>query len=239
VSERARSFDSVAADYERHRPEYPQSALLWLAERLDLAPGRRVLDLGAGTGKLTRGLLALGLAVVAVEPGAAMLGQLRGALPGVEAHEGSAEAIPLPDASVDAAVAGQAYHWFDPERAVPELHRVLRAGGGVGLLWNWWDMRDPLQARLVELLGLAPAAGAADLPWAPLFSEVDRTTIESVHETTPDGIAARLATTSAMLVAEPERRVRLLEEVRALAAGYGERFPLPQRTHVFAFRRSS
>ena len=132
---RSRSFESVAAEYERHRPEYPEEALRWASEQLGLAPGAHVLDVGAGTGKLTRGLVALGFDVVAVEPGASMLHQLRSAVPEVEALEGPAESIPLPDESVEAAFAGQAYHWFDRERAVPELHRVVRAGGGLAPRW--------------------------------------------------------------------------------------------------------
>ena len=119
---RSRSFETVAADYERHRPEYPEEALRWAAGQLGLAPGARVLDVGAGTGKLTRGLVAAGFQIVAVEPGGAMVAQLREAVPDAEAHEAPAEAIPLPDAGVEAAFAGQAYHWFDRERALPELH---------------------------------------------------------------------------------------------------------------------
>jgi ubiquinone/menaquinone biosynthesis C-methylase UbiE len=110
VSERARSFETVAAEYERHRPDYPEEALRWAADELGLATGARVLDVGAGTGKLTRGLVALGFDVVAVEPGAPMLEQLRRAVPEAEALEAPAEAIPLPAASVDAAFAGQAFH---------------------------------------------------------------------------------------------------------------------------------
>ena len=126
MSDRARSFESVAAEYERHRPEYPEEALRWAAEQLWLAPGARVLDVGAGTGKLTRGLVALGFDVVAVEPGAPMLAQLRAAVPEAEAFEGPRRAIPLRRATVDAAFAGQAFHWFDRPRALPELHRVIK-----------------------------------------------------------------------------------------------------------------
>jgi SAM-dependent methyltransferase len=239
VSDRSRSFDGAAAEYERHRPDYPEEAVRWAAERLGLGPGARVVDVGAGTGKLTRGLLALGFDVVAVEPGPPMLAQLRALLPEVDALDGPAEAIPLDDASVDAATAGQAYHWFDPARAVPELHRVVCPGGGVALFWNWWDLRDPLQAELGELLGTASERVFEDLPGAPWFRELDRTVIESVSETTPDDIVAREATTSAMLVAAPAERERLLAEVRAISARYGERIRLPQLTYTFAFARLS
>ena len=239
MSDRSRSFDDAAIEYERHRPGYPDDALRWAAERIGLAPGARVLDVGAGTGKLTRGLLGLGYDVVAVEPGPAMLAQLRAVLPEVEALDGAAEAIPLAEASVGAAWAGQAYHWFDTARAVPELHRVVRPGGGVALLWNWWDLRDPLQAELGELLGTAGEREFEQLPGAPWFRELDRTVVESVRETSPDEIVAREATTSAMLVAAPAERERLLAEVRAVAVRYGERIALPQLTYTFAFARIS
>jgi SAM-dependent methyltransferase len=153
VSERARSFETVAAEYERHRPDYPEEALRWAAEALGLEPVARVLDVGAGTGKLTRGLVSLGFDVVAAEPGGGMLEQLRIAVPEAETYEAPAEALPLPDASVDAAFAAQAYHWFERERALPELHRVVRPGGGLVLVWNWWDERDPLQHELAPVIG--------------------------------------------------------------------------------------
>src|SRR3954454_13116307 len=128
MSERERrglSFGPAAADYERVRPSYPGSAVAWLVG----TEPQRVLDLGAGTGKLTRVIVALGHDVVAVEPLPEMRAELSAALPTVETHAGSAEAIPLADASVDAVVVGQAFHWFDQARAVPELARVLRPGG--------------------------------------------------------------------------------------------------------------
>jgi ubiquinone/menaquinone biosynthesis C-methylase UbiE len=121
---RSRSFETVAADYERHRPDYPEEALRWAAGKLGLEDSARVLDLGAGTGKLTRGLVALGLEVVAVEPGGPMLAELRKAVPEAEAHEAPAEAIPLPGANVDARAAPR-----DPagRRPRPDLELVGRA----------------------------------------------------------------------------------------------------------------
>jgi len=237
---RSRSFETVAAEYERWRPEYPAAAIRWAAEQLRLEPGARVLDVGAGTGKLTRGLVALGFEAVAVEPGAAMLGQLRKAVPEAEAHEAPAEAIPLPDASVDAAFAGQAYHWFERERALPELHRTVRPRGGLALLWNWWDVRDPLQRELGELIGYEghEPYREEELPGEPWFSEVGRTVVESVGESSPEELVSHLATASGFLVAEPGEREQALRAVHELGSRYGESFPFPRLTYVFAFART-
>lgn len=200
-----------------------------------------MLDVGAGTGKLTRGLVALGFDVVAVEPGGPMLKQLQKAVPEAEAREGSAEAIPLPNGSVDAAFSAQAYHWFDRDRAVPELQRVIRTGGGLVLIWNWWDERDPLQADLGELIGYAGHSPYADdeLPGAPWFRELGRTVVESADDSSPDALVAMLATTSRYLTADPAEGAQWLRDVHAGASGYGERFPLPKLTYAFAFARLS
>jgi SAM-dependent methyltransferase len=238
---RSRSFETVAAEYERHRPEYPDEALRWAAAEFGLEPGARVLDVGAGTGKLTRGLVALGFDVVAVEPGAPMLAQLREAVPEAETHEGPAESIPLPAADVDAAFAGQAFHWFDPDRALPELHRVIRPGGGLALLWNWWDERDPLQAELGVLIGFGGHQPYRDeeLPGAPWFREIGRTVVESTEESSPEALVGYLSTASAFLTADPEEREDALRSVHELASRYGERLTLPRLTFAFAFERLS
>ena len=238
---RSRSFEAAASEYERHRPEYPEEALCWAAERLGLEERACVLDVGAGTGKLTRGLVALDFDVVAVEPGAAMLEQLRTAVPEAEGLEGSAEAIPLPDARVDSAFSAQAFHWFDPEQALPELHRVIRPRGGLVLVWNWWDERDPLQAELAELIGYAGHDPYADdeLPGAPWFREIGRTVVETADDSSPDALVAMLATTSRFLTADPADGAKWLRDVHAGASRYGDRFPLPKLTYAFAFERLS
>ena len=241
MSERARSFETVAAEYERHRPEYPEEALRWAAEQIGLEPTARVLDIGAGTGKLTRGLVALGFEAVAVEPGAPMRHQLEKAVPEAEAFEGAAESIPLSDGSVSGAFAGQAYHWFDRERALPELHRVIRPDGGLALLWNWWDERDPLQQELGAVVGYAGHRPHVEeeLPGAPWFREVGRTVVARTDEVSPDDVVSHMATTSMFVTMEAAERERRLAEVLAIASRYGDRFPLPRLTYVFAFERLS
>ena len=143
------AFAEVASAYERGRPGYPAEAVRWLAggEPLD------VLDLGAGTGKLTQALVALGHRVTAVEPLDEMRAQLRALLPEVTALTGNAEAIPAPGASADVVTSAQAFHWFDHGAALPEIARVLRPGGRLALVWNSRDDRDPWMARLSEIIG--------------------------------------------------------------------------------------
>jgi SAM-dependent methyltransferase len=143
------AFADVAAAYERARPGYPQGAVQWLVgdEPAD------VVDLGAGTGKLTRALVALGHRVVAVEPLDEMRAQLEAAVPGVRAVAGKAESMPLPDASADVVASAQAFHWFDHDDAMPEIGRVLRPVGRLALVWNSRDDRDPWMARLSAIIG--------------------------------------------------------------------------------------
>ena len=159
------SFGAAAAAYAEHRPDYAQAAVRWA---LEPAPGPRVLDLGAGTGKLTATLVALGADVIAVEPDPAMLTELRRALPDVRALPGSAEAIPLPDASVDAVLAGNAMHWFDMAVAGPEIARVLAPGGILAGLWNVID------DRVDWVAGLARVSGSAAIGPRDTLSELAR-----------------------------------------------------------------
>ncbi|HET6729354.1 MAG TPA: class I SAM-dependent methyltransferase [Jiangellaceae bacterium] len=146
---RADIFGEVADVYERSRPGYPPQAVTWLVGPTP----RRVLDLGAGTGKLTRALVAAGHDVLAVDPSAPMLDMLRRSLPAVDARKGRAEALPVADADVDVVVAAQAFHWFDLDLALSEVTRVLRPGGRLGLVWNLRDETVPWVAELSRVIG--------------------------------------------------------------------------------------
>jgi SAM-dependent methyltransferase len=155
TARRARSFGPIAALYDRVRPGYPADAVLWVLADHE-RPGnaaRRVLDIGAGTGALTRGLVAMGLDVVAVEPDPAMRAVLEERVPGADVRAGSAEDLPVDDGEVDAVLGGQMWHWVDLEPAVTEMARVLRPGGTFGLLWNFRDERVGWMAELGAILG--------------------------------------------------------------------------------------
>ncbi|KJK21849.1 SAM-dependent methyltransferase [Burkholderiaceae bacterium 16] len=167
----AQGFSSQADTYARGRPDYPPALGAWLEQQLGLRAGKTVLDLGAGTGKFSRLLLATGATVIAVEPVAAMRARLSAALPSVQALEGTAEAIPLPGASVDAVVCAQAFHWFANSAAMAEIGRVLRPGGKLGLVWNVRDESVDWVARLTAIMtpfeGDAPRFYKGD--WKAVF----------------------------------------------------------------------
>lgn len=249
----ASSFGAAAVEYAEHRPDYAQAAVCWA---LEAAPGRRVLDLGAGTGKLTATLVALGADVIAVEPDPAMLAELRRALPAVRALRGSAEAIPLPDASVDAVLAGNALHWFDMAVAGPEIARVLAPGGILAGLWNVMDDQVEWVAGLARAGGSA-AVGPRDTPasWraetadahlpkngaAARFGSPEQDGFPHGQRRTADSLVATLATRAGMLVMPEQERGAALGRIRSFLAGQVEtargEFTLPMLTGVLRVRR--
>jgi SAM-dependent methyltransferase len=206
------AFAEVAGAYERGRPEYPAEAVRWLVgyEPCD------VVDLGAGTGKLTRGLVALGHRVVGVEPLTEMRGELERAVPGARALAGSAEAIPLPDGTADVVTTGQAFHWFDHELALPEIARVLRPGGRLALVWNSRDDRDPWMARLSGIIGNETVQESDVLPvldrsgvFAPVESA--RFSYEQTHDR--EGLVDLVLSRSYGAKLEPVEREPILDAV--------------------------
>lgn len=163
-ADKATSFGAEAANYEAGRPEYPFEAVAWMLEPMP-AGSRRIVDVGAGTGKLTRVIAhAPGAEVVAVDPDHQMLDALRRSVPGIPTFAGSAERMPLPDASVDAAVLGQAWHWVDPIAASTELGRVVRPGGVLGLIWNIRDERADWVRRLTDIMHSSSAENMINGP---------------------------------------------------------------------------
>jgi len=241
VDEHASSFGAAAAAYAEHRPDYAEAAVRWA---LEPATGVPVLDLGAGTGKLTATLVGVGADVTAMEPDPAMLAELRRGLPEVRALPGRAEAIPLPDASVDAVVAGNALHWFDMAVAGPEIARVLRPRGVLAGLWNVVDDRVGWVAGLARVSGSA-AIGPRDTPagWRAEtagFGSAERAEFPHGQRRTADSLVATLATRAGMLVMPDQERIVALGRIRAFLARTPEtadgEFTLPMLTCVLRFR---
>jgi SAM-dependent methyltransferase len=237
----AAGFSAAADVYERARPSYPAEAIDWLVRRVDLREGRTIVDVGAGTGKLTRLLVATGAHVVAVEPLPAMLERLVEAAPGAEPILGTAELLPLPDASADVITVAQAMHWFDQSRALPEFRRVLRPGGRVALVWNSRDLDDPLQAglgRVLEPVRRRVPAQVDDAWREPfersrLFGPFEVFRIPFAQLFTVEDLCDRVSSTSFVAAMPSEERAELLASVRALVDGVPEPFPFRYVTEIF------
>lgn len=236
--ERARSFGAAAHAYSEHRPGYPADGVRWALGAAS-RPVREVLDLAAGTGKLTSGLLPLGLTVTAVEPDDSMRTELFRQFPQVNAVYGTAEEIPLPAGSVDAVLVGQAFHWFDREKALDEIARVLRPGGAIGALWNGEDTGVEWVAGLLAVGGTSVRGVTLEdlwLPEHPLFEPFEVTTFPHTHRRTIESCAETFGTFSRMLVIPPAEREAVLARIRDYLAGRpetaGGEFDVPLRTRV-------
>jgi SAM-dependent methyltransferase len=245
------SFGAAAAAYAEHRPDYAEAAVRWAVEP---APGvPRVLDLGAGTGKLTATLVEIGADVTAVEPDPAMLAELRRRVPGVQSLPGSAEVIPLRDSSVDAVVVGQALHWFDMAVAGPEIFRVLAPGGVLAGLWNVDDDRAEWVAGLEQVSGgsaavtlsawRAQASGAhlAEIDLSEMFEPPERAEFRHGQLRTAESLVATLATHSRLLMMDDVERAQMLARIREYLHGRPEtavgEFTLPMVSCVLRSRR--
>ncbi|WP_066903824.1 class I SAM-dependent methyltransferase [Mycolicibacterium houstonense] len=210
--QRSLSFGSEAAAYERGRPSYPPEAIDWLLPE----NAHRVLDLGAGTGKLTTRLVERGLDVIAVDPIPEMLELLSNSLPDTPALLGTAEEIPLADNSVDAVLVAQAWHWFDPERAVKEVSRVLRPGGRLGLVWNTRDERLGWVKDLGRIIGPEHDPFNNEVTLAAPFGEVERHQVEWTSYLTPQALIDLVASRSYCITSPEQVRTRTLDQVREL-----------------------
>jgi SAM-dependent methyltransferase len=233
VQGHARSFGTVAERYDRYRPTYASEALVWALGDRPL----RVADLGAGTGILSRLLQRLGHQVIAVEPDGHMRARLAAVSPGIAVLAGTAEQIPLADRSVDAVVAGQAYHWFDTGRAHPEIARVLRPGGVFAALWNDADSAAAWTVRFTEIIdGARVASARPPSDFGDRFGAVAQAEFRHEIWMTADDLVALATTRSPYLVATAQEREQLVGSVRQLAAGPElagrERFVMPHVTRV-------
>lgn len=243
----ARGYEAGIEHYRRGRPTYPDDAVTYLVQQLRIGAGTDVLELGAGTGRFTELIVHTGAAITAVEPVAAMREVLERACPTVDVLDGTAEEIPLPDGFEDAVLAAQAFHWFDGERALPEIHRVLRPGGRLGLIWNARDETSDWAERLTAIFD---RVAGPDMPryrdrtWRRAFERTDlfgplhRSLAWHAHAVTREGFLDRVLSVSYVASAPADERARVLDEVNQLLdtdpelAGRDE-ILMPYRTDVF------
>jgi ubiquinone/menaquinone biosynthesis C-methylase UbiE len=243
-------FAQAAQVYERGRPEYPEAIRGWLLNALALRAGSTAIDLGAGTGKFTRVLQHTGACVVAVEPVTAMLGQLRAGLPGVAALAATAQKLPFRPAVADAVTCAQAFHWFAGAAALTEIHRVLRPGGRLGLVWNVRDESVPWVAALSALM----RPYEAEVPrfhsgqWreafrGQLFGELHESRFAYQHVGTPQAVIIDRVLSVSFIAALPdERKANVADRLRALIAGTPELrgrelIAFPYQTRAFCCTR--
>lgn len=235
----ARSFGAAASVYHAARPGYPVDAVAWL-----IGDAQRVLDLGAGTGKLTEALIELDRDVIAVDPVEEMLEELEVAVPGVPRILGTAEDIPIEDDSVDAVVAGQAWHWFVPERAVPEIARVLRPGGVLGLVWNSRDTSADWLREAGEIMHERHDASATFEAYVKIgspFGPIEEHTVEWREPMSRSRFLDLVRSRSYYLTASPEQQASTIATLETLldthpdVAG-AEQLAVPYVTRCFRAR---
>jgi SAM-dependent methyltransferase len=249
------SFGAAAGAYAEHRPSYAQDAVRWALEPVQTRRPLRVADLGAGTGKLTATVTGLGADVTAIEPDPQMLAELRRQMPGVRSAAGTAEDIPLPDGSVDAVLAAQAMHWFDMDRAIPEIARVLAPGGVLAGLWNVDDDRVDWVAGLADMSKHKASVtlrrwheGQAHSRQEQLlaagsghFEAAETGEFANGQTYTAGTLVANIATHSHLLVMDQAERAGLLARIgtylRSQPETAGDEFILPMVTVVLRARR--
>lgn len=242
----ARGFEAAVERYERGRPGYPDDAVSYLVERLGITEGSDVVELGAGTGKFTELLVHTGARIVAIEPVDGMRQALQRNVPTARVLDGTAEEIPLPDASADAAIAAQSFHWFDGERALAEVSRVLRPEGRLGLIWNARDEASDWSEQLTKIFDRLAGDGPRyrDLRWraafdtTALFGPLHRQVSYHLHQVTREAFLDRVLSVSYVASAPEAERRRVVEEVARLLdedpdlAGRDE-IVVPYRTDVY------
>ena len=238
-------FASAAGVYEESRPGYPAEAIEWLRAKLQLGPEGTLVDLAAGTGKLTRLLTPTGATVIAIEPVEEMRDALRSTTPDADAREGTAEQTGLPDSSADAVTVAQALHWFDAPKALAEIHRILRAEGRLALVWNIRDLDDPTQRAIDDLFtpyrGDTPSHRSGHwrdaLDASEIFESTETNRFPNVQTLDADTLVRRVASTSFIADLPNPERLRVLDQARAIAANLPGRFPFPYTTEIEILER--
>lgn len=240
IAAEATGFAAVAGSYEQGRPTYPAESVSRLVGALGIGPGRVVADLAAGTGKLTRLLVPTEARLVAIEPVQEMRSVLGLAVPEAAVVAGTAEAVPLATASLDAVTVAQAFHWFRADQALAELSRVLKPGGGLGLVWNVRDPQDPLQRALEAVMaryrGNSPSQASGS--WqghfeaTHLFTPLDHEQFSHEQLVNREQLVARVVSVSFIGCLPPQQRQAVADEVSALAPA-GEGITLHYRTDVY------
>jgi ubiquinone/menaquinone biosynthesis C-methylase UbiE len=245
IDKMANAFDVAAADYERARPSYPPESIDVLRRELGLGPGMRVCDLAAGTGKLTRLLVATGADVVAVEPVVGMRAQLSEVLPEIETLDGTAEAIPLDAGSLDAVTVAQAFHWFRFDEALAEIGRVLRPGGGLAILFNQRDEREPWVVAMNEVIQwhTRTVSRYQATDWTAVlqgagYEGVGYESVEWTQPLTRDLLASRVRSVSYVADESADVQQDYVDRVLTLVQDFDDTFTLPYVTHVW-FAQSS
>lgn len=219
----ARAFDLMADTYDRARPSYPDDAVDWLLSGEGAIDAPRVLELGAGTGKLTEQLLARGCRVVATDPSEAMLSRLAARAPRAARLAARAEQVPVGDHACDLVVAAQAFHWFDAPAVLDEIARVLAPGGRIAVVWSSRDERIPWVKRLGKIVG-TPARQedpTEALDESGMFESVERATFRFWQPMTQESLRDLVASRSNVALMSGRDRDRVLEEVDELYDGYG------------------
>lgn len=231
----AASFGAAASTYEKGRPGYPPELLDWLVP----VDAHEVVDLGAGTGKLSRALVTRGLDVTAVDPSPEMLAVLAEVVPAAHPVVGTAERMPLPAACADLVIAAQSWHWADRAAGSLEVGRVLRPGGRFSLVWNEADTRVEWVARLQRVFGGGSSYGSIDdvaAVSAP-FGELERHRVEWSVSMAHDEIVAMVASRSYVISAPADERAEILDRVREIVAELPARVAYPYVTEGFRARR--
>lgn len=230
----ARGFGAQAQAYDRARPSYPPDAVRWLTDVLGIRSGRKIIDLAAGTGKLTELIAGQGADLAAVEPVSAMSAELRRKLPGVPVVAGVAEALPFAAGSIDAVTVAQAFHWFDANRAMAELGRVLHPGGRLGLIWNardrsveWvnlvWSVMDRVERMAPWRDHGDGRGGPADQRWTYHalaghggWSPFTEATFHHVQQASHADVVNRIRSVSHVAALPPDRQAAVLAEIRLI-----------------------